>query len=327
MSTAASDVRRDTSEEWQEYYQRLGKKNTAALWEVLSEIVPVQPRRACVPAMWRYEEVRPLLLEAGRRITAREAERRVLILENPGSAGQSRTTQSLYAGLQLVMPGEQAATHRHVASALRFVMESDGGYTTVNGERITMQPGDCILTPSWTWHDHGNAGDKPVIWLDGLDIPIVNLFESSFFEHSPREMEPVTRPGAMVAYPYARSRETLEGLYRASAIDPCHGVKMPLANAATGGSTLPTIAAFLQILPAGFRGEPYRATDGTIYCAVEGHGCSRVDDATFCWKQHDVFVVPSWCAVRHQAESEAVLFSFSDRPAQKVLGLWREGQP
>jgi gentisate 1,2-dioxygenase len=327
VSTAASDVRRDAAEEWQEYYQRLGEKNTAALWEVLSEIVPAQPRRTCLPAMWRYEEVRPLLVEAGRRITAREAERRVLILENPGSPGQSRTTQSLYAGLQLVMPGEQAATHRHVASALRFVMESDGGYTTVDGERVTMQRGDCILTPSWTWHDHGNAGDKPVIWLDGLDIPIVNLFETSFREHFSGEMEPGTRPVPMFTYPYSRSRETLERLYRASAIDLCHGVKMPLVNPATGGYTLPTIAAFLQILPAGFSGEPYRATDGTVYCAVEGHGCSHVGDATFSWKEHDVFVVPSWCAVRHQAESEAVLFSFSDQPAQKVLGLWREGQP
>src|SRR5215469_10908714 len=106
MSTSAPQTRAGTREEWQEYYGRLGNKNTAALWEVLSDIVPAQPRPTCLPAMWRYEEVRPLLMEAGRRITAKEAERRVLILENPGSPGHSRTTQSLYAGLQLVMPGE-----------------------------------------------------------------------------------------------------------------------------------------------------------------------------------------------------------------------------
>lgn len=350
MSITASQARPGTAQEWQEYYGRLGNKNTAALWEVLSDIVPVQPRPTCLPAMWRYNEVRPLLMEAGSRITAKEAERRVLILENPGSPGQSRTTHSLYAGLQLVMPGEEAATHRHVASALRFVIESEGGYTAVNGERVTMHPGDFILTPSWTWHDHGNPGDQPVIWLDGLDIPIVNLFETSFFEHYPHETQPVTRnegnsswrygmnmvpveyePSSrdvpMFTYPYARSRETLERAYRSSAAHPCHGVKMQFLNPVTGGYTLPTIGAFLQILPAGFTGEPYRSTDGTVYCAVEGQGRTRVGDTTFTWKEHDIFAVPSWCPVVHEAETEAVLFSFSDRPVQKMLGFWRERAP
>ncbi|MBV8902952.1 MAG: cupin domain-containing protein, partial [Acidobacteriia bacterium] len=299
--------------------------------EVLSDIVPAQPRRTCLPAIWRYEEVRPLLIEAGRRITAKEAERRVLILENPGARGQSRATQSLYAGLQLVMPGEQAGTHRHTASALRLVIESDGGYTAVNGERVTMHPGDFILTPSWTWHDHGNPGDHPVVWLDGLDIPIVNLFETSFFEHYPDEIQPQTRADhssdSKVIYPYSSSREALERLSRDGAVHPCHGVKMQFVNPATGGHTLPTIGAFQQILPAGFEGAPYRATDGTIHCVVEGQGRSRVGEETFAWKPHDVFVVPSWCPVSHHAHTEAVLFSFSDRPVQKMLGLWREQAP
>jgi gentisate 1,2-dioxygenase len=302
-----------------EYRSRLAAQNTAALWEVLSEIVPAQPRRTCVPAIWRYDEVRPLLLEAGRVITAREAERRVLILENPGAHGQSRTTSSLYAGLQLVMPGEIAETHRHVASALRFVIESEGGYTTVNGERIVMHPGDFILTPSWCWHDHGNLGERPVIWLDGLDIPIVNLFETSFFEHYTGEILAATRPSSFT-YPYARSRPEMERIRRTSPVDPCHGVKVPLLE-------LPTIAAFLQLLPAGFDGSPYRATDGTVFCVVEGEGKSNIGEATFYWKQHDVFVAPSWCPISHRVDRESVLFSFSDRPVQKLLGLWREQAP
>ena len=193
MSTSMSPARTATAD-WREYYARLGAKSTAALWEVLSGIVPVEPRPVCIPAMWRYDEVRPLLMEAGHRITAEEAERRVLILENPGIRGHSGVTRSLYAGLQLVLPGEVARTHRHVAAALRLVIESSGGYTAVDGERVTMHPGDFILTPSWTWHDHGNPGEAPVIWLDGLDIPIVNHFETSFFEHHPDEIEPVIRP-------------------------------------------------------------------------------------------------------------------------------------
>jgi gentisate 1,2-dioxygenase len=301
-----------------EYYTRLAAQNTAPLWEVLGEIVPAQPRASCVPAMWRYEHLRPLLLEAGRRITAEEAERRVLILENPTARGQSRTTSSLYAGLQLVMPGEVAATHRHVASALRLVLESEGGYTTVNGERISMHPGDLILTPSWCWHSHGNPGEKPVIWLDGLDIPIVNLFETSFFEHHMGQAAPPS--DSALTYPYARSREALDYAHRASPFDPRHGVKMQLLE-------LPTIAAFLQLLPAGFDGAPYRSTDGGVFCAVEGRGTSRVGESIFSWKQHDVFVVPSWCPVSHHADCESVLFSFSDRPVQKLLGLWRDECP
>jgi gentisate 1,2-dioxygenase len=336
--------------EWQEFYQRLAGKHTAALWEVLAEIVPPQPQPACVPALWRFEELRPLLMEAGRRITAKDAERRVLMLENPGNPGQSRITQSLYAGLQLVLPGEVAPTHRHVASALRFVIESEGGYTAVDGERTTMRPGDFLLTPSWSYHDHGNPGDQPVIWLDGLDIPIVNFFDASFAQHYPGEVQPVTREegdslaryggnlmpvecqasarsSPVFTYPYARSRETLERLYRHGPVDACHGVKLQFINPATGGYPLPTIGAFLQLLPAGFRGTPSRSTDATVYCAVEGSGRSRIGEVAFAWRKHDVFVAPSWYPVAHAAEADAVLFSFSDRPAQKALGFWREEAP
>jgi len=340
----------ETTAEWEEFFQRLNQKNTAALWEVLADIVPPEPCTPCVPALWRYEEVRPLLMEAGRRITAKEAERRVLILENPGLRGMSRITQSVYAGIQLVLPGEVAPTHRHVASALRFVIESDGGYTAVDGEPSTMRPGDFILTPSWTYHDHGNPGDKPVVWLDGLDIPIVNFFDTSFAEHHPEETQPITRmdgdslarygsnllpldyvaprrSSPLFTYPYSRSRETLDRLYRDGPTHPCHGVKVQFTNPASGSYPMPTIGAFLQLLPPGFSGSAYRATDATVYCVVEGRGTTRVGGNSFDWKQHDVFVAPSWTPVAHQVQEEAVLFSFSDRPSQKVLGLWREQAP
>ena len=172
---------------------RLDQKNAAPLWDVLGNIVPREPQPACVPTMWRYDEMRPLLMEAGRLITAEEAERRVVMLDNPGLRGASRITQSLYAGLQLILPGEVARTHRHTAAALRLVIEGQGAYTAVDGERTTMHPGDFILTPSWTYHDHGNPGDTPVVWMDGLDIPIVNMFDSGFAEHHPDTMQPVSK--------------------------------------------------------------------------------------------------------------------------------------
>ena len=331
----------------QEFYGRLDRYDTAPLWAAMARLVTPQPVPAYVPAIWRYKEMRPLLMEAGRLITAKEAERRVLVLENPGLRGISQITQSLYSGLQLIMPGEVAPSHRHAASALRLVIEGHNAYTAVDGERITMHPGDFILTPSWTFHDHGNPGDEPVIWLDGLDVPIVNGFTTSFAENYPEEQQAITRKegdtakrfGAnmlpleyratgksspLFCYPYDRTREALDTLFRNGPVDSRHGVKLQYVNPVDGGSPMPTMGAYMQLLPAGFNGEDSRATDGTVFCVVEGRGKSIVGDQEISWEPHDVFVVPSWSKVRHAVSEDAVLFSFSDRPAQKALGLWRE---
>jgi gentisate 1,2-dioxygenase len=304
-----------------DFYQRIAHLNAAPLWEVLSEIVGSQPHPAAVPALWRYDEMRPFLMESGDLITAREAERRVLMLENPGYPSGSRIAQSTYAGLQLVLPGEFTSSHRHVACALRFVIEGEGAYSAVDGQRVAMHPGDLILTPSWTFHDHGNPGSTPVVWLDGLDIPIVNFFDSSFAEHLPNEatQAAVNTGSSAFSFPYAPARDAL----RNKSLHPCHGAKLEYLNS-NGASVTPTLGAFLQLLPAGFQGSPYRSTDSTVYCAAEGCGSSRVGDRVFEWSARDVFVVPSWYPVSHQATEESVLFSFSDRPAQKALGLWRE---
>jgi gentisate 1,2-dioxygenase len=319
--------------ERKEFYARLKTKSAAPLWEVLSDIVRKDPRTAVQAALWRYDEMRPFIAEAGRLITAEEAERRVLILENPGLPGMSRVTQSLYAGLQLIMPGETAHSHRHSASALRFILEGAGAYTSVDGERMTMKPGDFILTPFWSFHDHGNPGADPVVWLDGLDIPIVNMFDTSFFEkedHHDHDADeagaPTIRPveSSLMKYPYDPHRQALENMSKAGALDPRHGFKLEYRNAKTGGPPLPTIGAYLQLLPKGFSGKPYRATDATIFCAVEGRGASTIGEKAFNWGPRDIFVAPSWHPVAHHAEDESVLFSFSDRPAQKALGIWRE---
>src|SRR5499427_7972380 len=210
----------ESSPEREDFYRRLHQLSASPLWESLGDLILPQPRPACIPALWGYSDLRPMLMEAGRLITAREAARRVLILENPGMPGAARITGSLYAGLQLVLPGEDTPTHRHTAAALRFIIESSGGYTAVDGERTTMQPGDFILTPSWTYHDHGNPSSEPVVWLDGLDIPIVNMFDASFAEHHPEGKQAlVDAPGeSSFSYPYSRSRAEVEKLYRSASV-------------------------------------------------------------------------------------------------------------
>ena len=331
-------------------YRRMDRHNLAPLWEVLHDLIPSAPATQCTPALWKYDEVRPFIMEAGTAITAREAVRRVLILENPGMRGQSCITQSLYAGLQLILPGEVAPSHRHTQSALRFVVEGSGAYTAVDGERTIMHPGDFIITPSWTWHDHGHQASGPVVWLDGLDIRILQLFGAQFMENYPEEMQPVSRSeGASAArygnnlkplgavgpfgktspifnYPYERSRDSLAKMARDGDPDPCHGWKMQFVNPLTGGHAMPTIGAFIQLLPKGFAGAPYRSTDGTVYCVVEGRGAARVAGETLEFGPRDIFVVPSWQPLELSAREELVLFSFSDRPAQEALGLWREAR-
>lgn len=334
----------------QAYYQRIGGSKLAPLWEVLSALVIKEPKSACQPALWHYDDVRPYIMEAGELITAREAERRVLILENPGMPGQSRITTSLYAGLQLILPGEVAPSHRHAQSALRFVVEGSGAYTAVDGEKTIMEEGDFIITPSWTWHDHGNDSGKPMVWMDGLDIPLIQALDCSFLERYPEEMHPQTRPvGDALArygsgllpldyesprlsspvfnYPYRRTREALETMRRSQEWDPIHGLKMQYVNPVTGDYAMPTIATFMQLLPKGFAGESYQCSDATVFSVVEGDGYSMIGGQRFDWRKRDIFVVPSWVKHSHHAPNgDAVLFSYSDRAVQKKLGLWRESR-
>ncbi|HBN8234910.1 gentisate 1,2-dioxygenase [Pseudomonas paraeruginosa] len=344
----------NSTEKRADFYRRIRQQHLTPLWEALHSLVPAQPAGGCRAALWRYRELRPFLLEAGDLISAEEAIRRVLVLENPDLPGQSAITPSLYAGLQLILPGEIAPSHRHTQSALRFVVEGRGAYTSVDGERTHMEPGDFIITPSWTWHDHGNRssveGGEAVVWLDGLDIPMLRFFGATFAENHGEPVQPLLREegdsaarygsnllplrhqpasptSPLFSYPYARSREALWRLSRQESPDPWEGHKLRYANPATGGWAMPTIATCLQLLPAGFSGQPARSTDASVYSVVEGSGVAHIGGQRFAFEARDLFVVPSWAELRLEAgASDCVLFSFSDRPVQQALGILRESR-
>ena len=350
--------------ERQQFYDDINQHSLSPLWEVLHALVPNVPNTVCRPAHWKYSDVRPYLMRSAQLITAEEAVRRVLILENPALRGQSCITQSLYAGLQVIMPGEVAPSHRHTQSALRFVVEGNGAYTAVDGERTQMQPGDFIITPSWAWHDHGHHGpshshglhghavDEPVVWLDGLDIPMLRFFDAGFAENGNTASQSITRPegvnihkyGAnmlpvrhvapfgqaspIFSYPYTRTREALHNLEQHEEVDAWDGVKLRYINPATGGPPVPTMATFMQRLPAGFDGKPYRQTDGAVFSVVEGCGSICIEhqgaNVEYQFNPRDHFVIPSWHTVQLRSRSGCVLFSFSDRPVHQSLGIHRE---
>lgn len=347
LAEPVADPKHNVQAARQAYYDRISKFDMAPLWEKLRQLVVNEPKTLCAPAIWRFRDVKAMVMESAELITAKEAERRVLVLENPALRGQSRITNTLYAGLQLIMPGEIAPAHRHTASAIRFIIDGAGAYTSVEGERTSMSPGDFVLTANWTAHDHGNTSARPMIWLDVLDLPTINFFETMFAEHLDDESQTVrhqdgnsaaffasgvmpdgahitAKHSPIVNYTYARTRPILERMRHAGDIDRRHGARVRYANPVTGGWAMPTMGAQLALLPAGFKGESYRATDGTIFVCVEGEGETRIGEKVFSWSVGDVFVAPPWLPYAHAAEREAVLFSISDRPAQEALGIWRE---
>jgi gentisate 1,2-dioxygenase len=258
----------------------------------------------------------------------------------------------LYTGLQVMNPGEVASSHRHSASALRFIMEGEGAYTVVDGHQVTLKRNDFVLTPNGTWHEHGVAKDGTTcIWQDGLDIPLVNALEANFYEVHPDLQQQVIHgiddssltyrsPGLRPAtgswsHPYSpllkyEWEATYEGLSRyARTTDgsPYDGVMMDYMNPLTGGPVMPTLGASMQLLRPAERTRAHRHTGSIIYQCAKGMGYSIIDGHRFDWHERDIFCLPSWALHEHANGSEtddACLFSFNDLPAIRALGLYRE---
>ena len=344
----ASELSNSLTDQRDEFYRDIQSQNVEALWNARSAIVQTEPSVQSVPFIWKWREMRPRILRAGDLVTAQEAERRVLMLINPAFESRTlRTVGCIYAGIQMVLPGEVAGSHRHTPSAQRFVIEGEGAYTTVNGERTIMSKGDYVTTPKMAWHDHGSASDKPVMWLDGLDIPFVNILDANFFEDFGEESQPVTKRAddsqyrwsrnlrptweavdgentPLLNYRWTKSRDALHHL-REDVGSPYDGILMEYTNPSTGGSTIPTMSACLQLLRKGEHTKAHRHTSSTVYHVAEGAGYSIIGGQHFPWEEGDTFVVPSWVTHEHASEGgEAVLFSYSDRPVLQAFGLLRE---
>jgi gentisate 1,2-dioxygenase len=265
-------------------------------------------------------------MRAAELVGTAQAERRVLRLTNPELSGAASNT--LVANIQIVMPGEIARAHRHSAAALRLIIEGRGGYTVVNGERVPMYPGDLVLTPNWCWHDHANDTDAPMMWLDGLDTPLVRMLEAGFYEEYPHDRQAI---GAAVNasqwhYPMSEMRAGLERLAAANAADTGEGIVLEYTNRVTGGPVMPTIACYMQLLRPGEKTQALRRVCCTNYHVVEGAGYSMVGGERLDWEDKDVFTVPTWTFCEHvnTGDRPAFLFSFSDAPVMKALSLYRD---
>jgi gentisate 1,2-dioxygenase len=213
-----------------------------------------------------------------------------------------------------------------------------------------MHRGDFIITPCWTWHDHGNEGSGPVMWLDGLDVPLVTFLRAGFreeyesvqFPHKgdsdqiydryahgllPMERDHKGQTSPIFNYPYTQTRDVLGRLACRGEADACHGVIVRYSNPLTGEWAIPTIATSMRLIPRGATTEYFRSTDGTILVGMEGEAGIEIEGAgKFALTPNDVFAVPGWSRWRTSAGSggDAVLFAYSDRPVYEKLGLYRE---
>lgn len=289
------------------------------LWPQMVRFNPPEPNPRCVPYVWDYERIRPYLVRAGELVQEKDAERRVLMLVNPAREGPY-TTDTVYAGLQLVMPNETAPAHRHVAFAMRFVIEGNGGFTAIHGKRIAMNRGDVILTPTWNWHDHGKDGSGPMIWLDALDLPSFIHFPVHFVEHydKPRyPAEDIDTSQSPIVFPWIKMQEQL---------DEMEGEWVSREYLKADGSYVSkTLGPSAERINRGASSPPVRETASSVYHVIVGSGYSEIGGKKYEWRTGDTFCIPSWYKYQHFAgSSETVyLYRFDDKPMIKALGFYR----
>jgi len=307
-----------------------------------------EPIPIAMPYRWSWADVlRPMMVKAYDLVDPVKAERRNLIMSNPGLM-RAATTQTLIAAVQGVLPGEIAPAHRHTAGALRFMIEGRGSFTNVNGEPCSMDPASLILTPQWCWHDHANETGEPVIWLDVLDVPFILAINQWFWEPFPHEIQPRSRPkgenlkrfGAgivrpvgprvhdgpspLLVYPWDRTETALRELAELEASEG--GVTVEYNNPVTGGPVLPTIGCFAHMLRPGGVTRPQRTNASAILHVVRGRGITIVGDQKLEWETGDVLAIPHWTWVHHEnrsATEPAFIFSSTDQPILEAFGIYR----
>jgi gentisate 1,2-dioxygenase len=332
-----------------ELNRELKENNLIGYWTIPNTSTGFrEPEPGFRPFLWKWKSIRDALEKAAEHIRPEDAFRRFIGYQHPEL--KLGTAHTLLLGAQMVRPGEFAPAHRHTMEAIRFVVEGRGAASVVEGEALPMEPGDLITTPSWSWHDHINSGDTPIIWLDGANGPMLHYYQAGFANpyHQARQTvshpagshrttcgtlrpRPKTIPSHPAIYrpPYRYAWEETE---KALAImaeapgDPYDGILLRYADPLSGGSTLPTMGCEIQLLRPGEKGRSHRHTYTVVYHAFRGSGTTRIASRRFDWEQGDSFVVPlwSWHAHENNSREPAILFSINDRPAIEVLGFLRE---
>jgi len=317
------------------------------------------------PHHWKWREISPYLDKIARIASEADvpptefADRQQFLLTNPGLGGRLQVAATIRCAVSIYNPGDVAKAHLHSPNASRTILSEDGGYTNVEGERCEASRGDLILTPNGTWHDHGNEGNKPIVWIDTLDWPILEFLDIIWLdEEMPAEIgrENLRAQKAVYQSGYSRSlygnggimprfvshqrgigqslspyihyrgadiRKSLNAL-RSQTGCAYEGIDLALVNPVTGGSLFPTLSYGAQMIRAGEETRYKRETSSTVYVVMEGRGETEVAGRTFQWEENDIFVVPNFLWRRHKAlAKDAVLYTMSDAPLLQKIGQYR----
>jgi gentisate 1,2-dioxygenase len=341
----------DTDQALEAFYRDVDAVGLTPLWTITDQLLTPVPRPKSIPWLWSASTYRPLAERAIQLVPIeRGGERRVLSLRNPGLGGRPYAAGTLWGAVQCLGPRETAPAHRHTPGAIRFVIEGDGVFTTVNGDACDMHPGDLVLTPGWAWHDHSNTADTSMLWFDGLDLPMIEALDGVFFEPHPElnqrvegehnrseaayggssskyaddqvgeALDPV--PSPLLVY---RWQDTAAELDRKAAERPeAAEVAVEYVNPRSGASVLPTLACGMRRLIGGRSTPPTCRSGNRILVVHRGTGHSVIDGQRFDWGPGDMFVVPSWSALEHHPAETADVFTLSDTPVLRALGIYRE---
>jgi gentisate 1,2-dioxygenase len=329
-----------------DYVQALREQNLVPLWPSLRGVLPPQvPTRQTRPTHWAYADIKPLLLRAGELTPIEKAERRVLVLANPGhTLEKMQASAAIYLGMQLLLPGEWAPSHRHTPNAVRMVVEGEGAWTTVDGERCPMSRGDLILTPTGLWHEHGHDGCEPVIWLDVLDLPLMYYLEASYHVNGGRQQ---VKPGRgdqayqraglvptpifgrsgkrypMLRYPWVDARAALLAL--AADQPELDAVQITYTNPETGEDAENVLGFYaLMLRPGQTLALPARSP-ASVFHVIEGAARATIGDAHFDLAGADTCCAPGYTPVtlsNASATEPAFLFIADESPLHRKLGVY-----
>lgn len=318
--------------------KRWEEANLSPLWEsATAHKLSDGPEK---PLIWRWNDIRPLIDEALAIADPVAVERRVLTLNNPNLRDPGATLATMCVALQSLLPGEKARPHRHSMNAIRLLLEGDGAETIVDGKVCPMEYGDLVLTPGWTWHEHRHSGSGPAIWLDALDVPLHDFIGTSEFQPGPINTPLATVPDDAFAqagivpegisptqhshvfrYPYknavlavAKTPRSSDGSRRVRYINPI-----------SGAAAMALLDCSLIQIDKAAPTSGFKTNAHSVYCVMEGEGCSTVGATEVFWKARDIIAVPPGNDLRHRATTEnARLFAVSDRDLFMRLGQLKE---
>ena len=327
-----------------DYVQEMRSHNLVPLWPSLRGVLPPKiPTRQTQATCWAYQDIRPLLIKAGELTPIEKAERRVLVLANPGHGlDKMQASAAMYLGMQLLLPGEWAPSHRHTPNAVRMIVEGEGAYTTVDGEKCPMTRGDLILTPTGLWHEHGHDGTDPVVWLDVLDLPLIYYTETSYHINGDRQQvhtehaleAPAIAAGLLptpvfernnkdyplLRYPWQQARASLLALSQTQT--EC--VQITYTNPQTGAHVQNILGYYALMLRPGQTLRLPARSPACVFHVIEGGMRAEMDSATFTLGEADTCCAPGYTAVTLTNTQDAPTFVFmaDETPLHQKLGVY-----